>query len=71
MDEEARIREDIALIEKSIAELGSAAPRGILDAALRYKRDAEYYLSKRDYVTAFGCINYAHGLLDAVKMAVK
>ncbi|MCX6776066.1 MAG: DUF357 domain-containing protein, partial [Candidatus Micrarchaeota archaeon] len=29
--------------------------------------DAEFYLKKNDYVTAFGCINYAHGLIDAVK----
>ncbi|MDH7507725.1 MAG: DUF357 domain-containing protein, partial [Candidatus Thermoplasmatota archaeon] len=25
-----------------------------------------YYLEKNDYFTAFGCINYAHGLLDAI-----
>ncbi|MCK5636423.1 MAG: DUF357 domain-containing protein, partial [Thermoplasmatales archaeon] len=28
--------------------------------------DSKYYLEKKDYFTAFGCINYAHGLLDSI-----
>ena len=38
----------------------------ILELATQYYKDAEYYLEKKDYFTAFGCINYGHGLLDAI-----
>jgi len=38
----------------------------ILELAVQYYQDAKYYLEKGDYFTAFGCINYAHGLLDAI-----
>jgi hypothetical protein len=31
----------------------------------QFYEDAKYYLGKQDFFTAFGCINYAHGLLDA------
>jgi hypothetical protein len=39
----------------------------VVELATRYCTDAQFYLDKKDYVTAFGCINYAHGLIDAVK----
>jgi len=64
MDEEKRIREDIEQFYGSVK--GVKSPQ-IVELATRYCRDAEFYLKKRDYVTAFGCINYAHGLIDAVK----
>ena len=38
---------------------------------LMEKRDVEarrYYLEKEDTRTAFGCIEYSHGLLDALRM---
>jgi len=38
----------------------------IVELASQYYEDAKYYLEKKDYFTAFGCINYAHGLLDGV-----
>ena len=38
----------------------------ILELATQYYEDAKYYLEKKDYFTAFGCINYGHGLLDAI-----
>jgi len=38
----------------------------IIELACQYNEDAQYYLNKKDYLTAFGCINYAHGLLDAI-----
>ena len=38
-----------------------------VELATQYYEDAQYYLEKKkDYFTAFGCINYAHGLLDAI-----
>jgi len=43
----------------------------VKDMAIRYYNDAKYYLSKGDYYTAFGCINYAHGLIDALRLFVE
>ena len=38
----------------------------IVELASQYYEDSKYYVSKEDYFTAFGCINYGHGLLDAI-----
>ena len=63
-----RIKKDLALFEESIVELDSLAlaanEERVVEQAKRYSEDTKYYLEKGDYVTAFGCINYAHGLLD-------
>ncbi len=71
MSETERIRKDITLFEESIAELDSLSwainEEGIIDLAKGYYEDTKYYLEKGDYFTAFGCINYAHGLLDGIK----
>ena len=37
-----------------------------LELARQYYEDSKYYLDKKDFFTAFGCINYAHGLLDSI-----
>jgi hypothetical protein len=65
MDEEKRVREDIELFYKSVKDVKDAPE--IVELATRYCKDAQFYLERKDYVTAFGCINYAHGLIDAVK----
>ena len=66
-----RIKKDLALFEESLVELDSVALAAIeeqvVDLAKRYYEDTKYYLEKCDYVTAFGCINYAHGLMDGIK----
>jgi len=36
-----------------------------LDMAQRYFSDAKHFKDKGDLVTAFACLNYAHGWLDA------
>lgn len=36
----------------------------ILDMAQRYCDDAHYFEKKSDAVSAFACLNYAHGWLD-------
>lgn len=70
-EERARINKDIALFEESLIELDSLSrddeEERITDHAKRYYEDTKYYLEKGDYFTAFGCINYAHGLLDGIK----
>jgi len=39
----------------------------VLQLARQYCEDTKYFLEKKDYVTAFGAINYAHGLIDAFR----
>ncbi len=67
-DEEKRILDDIKMLDESLGKVKTEDERTarIADLARRYRDDAEYYLKKKDYVTSFGCINYAHGLLDAL-----
>ena len=36
-----------------------------LDMAERYYSDARHFEKKGEWVLAFGCLNYAHGWLDA------
>jgi uncharacterized protein len=33
--------------------------------ARAYFSDAEHFRGKGDFINAFGCVNYAHGWLDA------
>ncbi|HDM22974.1 MAG: DUF357 domain-containing protein [Thermoplasmata archaeon] len=63
--EKERILKDIKLFEENVKSLEN---NKIVDMAKRYYVDAKYYLSKGDFFTAFGCINYAHGLIDALRM---
>jgi len=71
MGETERIKKDIALFEESVAELDSLSrvsnEEAVIELAKGYYEDTKYYLEKGDYFTAFGCINYAHGLLDGIK----
>ena len=39
------------------------------DTAQRYYKDALYFKGKGDNASAFGALNYAHGWLDAGKLA--
>ena len=44
----------------------SEKQKSVVQLAKQYYEDSKYYLKKGDYFTAFGCINYAHGLLDGI-----
>jgi hypothetical protein len=70
MDEKTRVHKDIVMFEKNIARLRdktmSEAEKKIIDIARQYYEDTKYYSEKKDFFTAFGCVNYAHGLLDAI-----
>lgn len=68
MNEKKRIEKDLRMFEESVKGMKK---NSIVEMAERYYKDAEYYLKKGDYFTAFGCINYAHGLLDAVRKEFK
>ncbi len=69
MDEKTRVQKDIVMFEKNIAQLPKKytnIQKNIIELATQYFEDTKYYATKKDYFTAFGCINYAHGLLDAI-----
>ena len=72
MDEVERIKKDVELFAKNIKEVQSIKvhkeEEKIVEMARSYCQDTEYYLKKKDNLTAFGCITYAHGLLDAVRL---
>ncbi|MEA2054456.1 MAG: DUF357 domain-containing protein [Candidatus Thermoplasmatota archaeon] len=61
-----RVIKDIKLFEENIKILEEE--NRAVEMAVRYYNDAKYYLSKKDFFTAFGCINYAHGLIDTLRM---
>jgi len=70
MDEKTRIEKDIHMFKENIESTQNHHPEILEDPraqmATDYYHDAQYYLEKKDYFTAFGCINYGHGLLDAL-----
>jgi hypothetical protein len=70
MNEKTRIEKDIVMFEKNLKKLRnkeiSLEYYKILKLANQYYEDSKYYLGKKDNFTAFGCINYSHGLLDAL-----
>ncbi|MEW6329334.1 MAG: DUF357 domain-containing protein [Candidatus Micrarchaeota archaeon] len=69
MDEAARIQSDIEQFHESAKKFSRARgkKRELVEQAARYCEDAKFYLKKKDHISAFGCINYAHGILDALK----
>jgi len=70
LDEETRIKKDIKMFEENIKQTDNIklteSNKKTIELANQYYEDTKYYLKKKDYFTAFGCINYAHGLLDAI-----
>ena len=70
MKEKVRIEKDIVMFEENLEKIKDKKPGHfkikIVELASQYYEDSKYYMEKRDYFTAFGCINYGHGLLDAV-----
>ena len=72
MNENTRINKDINMFETNIIHLMkenkklTELQKKTVELAKQYYNDSKYYLEKKDYFTAFGCINYAHGLLDAI-----
>ena len=70
MDEKTRVQKDIVMFEenrKHLHEKGlTNSQKKIIELATQYYEDTKYYQRKEDHFTAFGCVNYAHGLLDAL-----
>ena len=59
-----RIEKDLKLFEANIEEIDNV---DVKEMATRYYDDAKYYFEQGDLVTAFGCIAYAHGLIDTLR----
>ena len=73
MECEERILIDIKKLNESFNEISkiesiTEEEETIIQRAKSYKEDCEYYLQKEDEMSSFGCITYAHGLLDAIKL---
>ena len=69
----ARIEKDIALFYKSIETVKSddKSVAKIIELSKMYAKDSQSFLDRGDLYTSFASINYAHGLLDAVKEIAK
>lgn len=69
MDDKTRIEKDIVMFEENLKEIQTKKivnKNNIIELATQYYTDSKYYYDKNDFFTAFGCINYAHGLLDSI-----
>ena len=67
-----RIKKDIELFTKNIKEIETIKlddrENDVIERAKSYFEDTKYYLKTGDLITSFGCITYAHGLLDATRL---
>ncbi|RLG19311.1 DUF357 domain-containing protein [Candidatus Micrarchaeota archaeon] len=64
----SRVEADIVKFKENMKRIEPCEGEEILfEMAWRYCKDAEYNLKKGDVLTAFGCITYAHGLIDSLK----
>jgi hypothetical protein len=72
MEYEERIIKDIDTLSKNLKEIEpinfSEKEKQIVERAKNYMDDTSYYLKKNDHITSFGCITYAHGLIDSLRM---
>ena len=70
LDEPTRVHKDIVMFDDNLKTLDESqltdSQQKTLELAKQYHYDAKYYYDQNDHFTAFGCINYAHGLLDAL-----
>ncbi len=70
MNNTNRILSDIEKLDESLDKIESLKlnkeEKEIIKRAKNYKKDSNYYLQKEDELTSFGCITYAHGLIDAL-----
>ena len=72
MEYEERIIKDIDTLSKNLKEIESInlseKEKQVVERAKNYMDDTTYYLKKKDHITSFGCITYAHGLIDSLRM---
>ncbi|NYZ77225.1 DUF357 domain-containing protein [Candidatus Micrarchaeota archaeon] len=70
MDEKERTLKDIKKLEAVIEEFEDyGLPEEYAEPyewAKNYLSDAKHYFKKEDYFSAFGCANYAYGIIDGI-----
>lgn len=67
-EQKRRILSDIEQFYANVKEVKKTSSNAhIIELACSYCEDTKFFLEKKDYVTAFGSINYAHGLIDAFR----
>ncbi len=70
MNEKERAVKDIKKLEKAVEQfegLGlSEKYAKSYEWAKNYLDDAKHYFDKGDYFSAFGCANYAYGIIDGI-----
>jgi hypothetical protein len=70
LNDKTRIDKDILMFQENLEKIKNIdldeKYKFIIELSKQYFEDSKYYLKKKDFFTAFGCINYAHGLLDAI-----
>lgn len=55
----------LEIVKKSIISGKEKYAREIIEMVENYISDAEYFKTKKDFVNAFACLNYAHGWIDS------
>ncbi len=72
LESKEKITIDIQKLERNLKQVSDITfvdkEKEVYDRAVDYMNDSKYYLEKEDMRTAFGCIEYSHGLLDALRM---
>ena len=72
LETKGKVKIDIEKLERNLNQVAdiefSKLEKDVYDRAVDYKNDSKYYLEKEDFRTAFGCIEYSHGLLDSLRM---
>jgi hypothetical protein len=72
LESKEKITVDIQKLERNLKQVEDITfvdkEKEVYDRAVDYMNDSKYYLEKEDMRTAFGCIEYSHGLLDALRM---
>jgi hypothetical protein len=72
LESKEKITVDIKKLERNLKEVEHITfldkEKEVYDRAVDYMNDSKYYLEKEDMRTSFGCIEYSHGLLDALRM---
>lgn len=67
-----KIKIDIEKLERNLKQVQridfNDSEKEVYRRAIDYMNDSKYYLEKKDFRTSFGCIEYSHGLLDALRM---
>ena len=55
----------LEITKKSIITKRKKEAKEIIEMVENYLSDAKYFERKKDFVNAFGALNYAHGWLDS------